>query len=277
MSPPVTAPYVAVIGPGDASPEQVEMARTVGRLVAESGAVVVCGGLGGVMEAVARGAAAVGGITVGVLPGTRRDEGNAFLTVALTTGLGEMRNPLVVRAADVVIAIGGAHGTLSEIALALRTGVVVVGIDTWDLAGVRPAAGPQEAVDLALAAVRPPTIYHCALSDNWAAALLSGEYRQSTRDRTLDEEGFIHAALASQLRKVADDFYRGRDDVVLLTIDTSRLGSELRVENRHGKPERYPHVYGPVPVDAVVAVTPLRCRADGTLELPGSLETTSPG
>ena len=92
------------------------------------GAVVVCGGLGGVMAAVARGAHEAGGVVVGLLPGDDRTTANPHLTVALTTGLGEMRNPLVVRAADAVLAVAGGHGTLSELAFALRTGVPVVGL-----------------------------------------------------------------------------------------------------------------------------------------------------
>jgi uncharacterized protein (TIGR00725 family) len=143
--------YVAVIGPSSAGPEEVAAAEEAGRLLAGRDCVVVCGGLGGVMEAVARGARSAGGTVVGLLPGRDRRDGNAHLTVAITTGLGEMRNALVVRAADVVLAIGGAYGTLSEIAFALRTGVPVVGIGTWALDDVVAAPGPAEAVELALA------------------------------------------------------------------------------------------------------------------------------
>jgi uncharacterized protein (TIGR00725 family) len=143
--------YVAVVGTGSATDADAAVAEHVGRLLAEAGATVVCGGLGGVMEAVARGAAGAGGTVVGLLPGTRRSDGNPHLTVALTTGLGEIRNPLVVRAADVVVAVGGSYGTLSEIAFALRTGVPVVGVRTWDLDDVVAAPGAVEAVDLALA------------------------------------------------------------------------------------------------------------------------------
>jgi uncharacterized protein (TIGR00725 family) len=143
--------YVAVVGTSTATPEQATTAEAVGRRLAERGAIVVCGGLGGVMEATARGAHAAGGIVVGLLPGRDRTEANGYLTVALATGLGEMRNPLVVRSADAVIAIGGAYGTLSEVAFALRTGVPVVGLGTWDLDDVLVAPGPDEAVELALA------------------------------------------------------------------------------------------------------------------------------
>jgi uncharacterized protein (TIGR00725 family) len=143
--------YVAVVGTGTADTSELASAEDVGRLLAMRGCVIVCGGLGGVMQAVARGARRAGGTVVGILPGGDRAEGNEHLSVAIATGLGEMRNALVVRAADVVLAIGGAYGTLSEIAFALRTGVPVVGIGTWELDDVVAAPGPAEAVELALA------------------------------------------------------------------------------------------------------------------------------
>jgi uncharacterized protein (TIGR00725 family) len=123
----------------------------VGALVARRGAVLVCGGLGGVMEAACRGARQEDGTTVGILPGLDRGAANAFVDVALATGLGEARNALVVRSADALIAIGGAYGTLSEIALALKGGKRVVGLGTWEIEGVEPADGPEAAVDAALA------------------------------------------------------------------------------------------------------------------------------
>jgi len=127
-------PYVAVVGGGEVDAETAALAETVGRELARRGAVVVCGGLGGVMEAVCKGAKTEGGTTVGILPTDNRYAANEFVDVAIATGLGEARNAIVVRAADVVIAINGEFGTLSEIALALRTGTPVVGIDTWELA-----------------------------------------------------------------------------------------------------------------------------------------------
>jgi uncharacterized protein (TIGR00725 family) len=142
--------YVAVIGPSEATADEVASAEMVGRLLAKRGAVVVCGGLGGVMEAVSRGASGAGGTVLGILPGTDRTDANEHVTVALPTGMGEMRNALVVRAVDAVIAVGGAYGTLSEIALALRTGVPVVGIGTWELDDVVDAPDPAAAVELAL-------------------------------------------------------------------------------------------------------------------------------
>jgi uncharacterized protein (TIGR00725 family) len=137
------------------------VAEQVGRAVAEAGAVLVCGGLGGVMEAACRGARAGGGLTVGILPGTARADANAHVDVAVPTGLGEGRNMLVVRAADALVAVGGEYGTLSEIALALQAGTPVVGIATWELARQgRPerdllrADTPSEAVALAVGLAR---------------------------------------------------------------------------------------------------------------------------
>ena len=126
------------------------MAQEVGRLLARRGAVVVCGGLGGVMEAACRGASREGGTTVGVLPGLDRGAANPFVSVAVATGLGEARNALVVRAADALIAVGGAYGTLSEIALALKAGKPVIGLGTWRIDGVERVEGPEAAVNLAL-------------------------------------------------------------------------------------------------------------------------------
>jgi uncharacterized protein (TIGR00725 family) len=143
-------PYVAVVGPGEATADQERLAEEVGRELAQRKAVVVCGGLGGVMAAACRGAASVGGLSVGILPGSERREANRWLSVAIPTGLGELRNGLVVRAADAVIAIGGAHGTLSEIALALKTGVPTIGLETWDIDGVEAADAPDAAVTRAL-------------------------------------------------------------------------------------------------------------------------------
>ena len=111
----------------------------------------MCGGLGGVMEAACRGAKGGGGSTIGILPGTERSAANAFVDVAIPTGLGEARNALVVLAADALIAIGGAYGTLSEIAFALKAEKPVAGLGTWDVEGVRPADSPEAAVESVLA------------------------------------------------------------------------------------------------------------------------------
>jgi len=125
--------WVAVVGPGSgASVLELERAEEAGAAVAAAGAGLVCGGLGGVMEAACRGARSRGGLTLGLLPGLERDAANGWVLVAVPTGLGEARNALVVRSADAVVAIGGGWGTLAEIALALKAGVPVVGFDTWE-------------------------------------------------------------------------------------------------------------------------------------------------
>ncbi len=124
---------IGVLGPSDASVQVLTLAEQVGTEIARRGAILVCGGLGGVMEAVARGAKSAGGLTVGILPGTVEAEANAFIDLPVVTGLGEARNVLVVRSANAVIGIAGSYGTLSEIALALKMGVPVVGLGTWQL------------------------------------------------------------------------------------------------------------------------------------------------
>jgi uncharacterized protein (TIGR00725 family) len=144
--------YVAVVGAGDASPDEAAAAERVGRLLAERGAIVVCGGLGGVMEAACRGARAGGGTAVGILPGGNRAAANAHVSVAIATGLGEARNALVAGSADVLIAVGGEYGTLSEIALGLKAGKRVIILGSWDIDGVERVEGPEEAVRAALGA-----------------------------------------------------------------------------------------------------------------------------
>jgi uncharacterized protein (TIGR00725 family) len=158
MSPPAERPvYVAVCGPGVASPEEEAWAEEVGRLLAREDAVVVCGGMTGVMDAVARGAAGEGGTSIGILPTADRTGASPHVTFSIPTGLAEARNVLVARAADVVIAISGEYGTLSEIAFALKIGVPVVGLSTWELhrrgqavEAFPVAASPAEAVAQAL-------------------------------------------------------------------------------------------------------------------------------
>lgn len=124
-------PYVAVVGAARGSRAELAAAEAVGARLAEQGAVIVCGGLGGVMEAACRGARSAGGTTVGILPGAERSDANPWIDIALATGLGEARNALVVRAADALVAVGGAYGTLSEIAFALKAGKPVIGLETW--------------------------------------------------------------------------------------------------------------------------------------------------
>lgn len=146
--------YVAVIGPGDASSEVAAEAETVGATLGAGGAVLVCGGLGGAMEAACRGAKSAGGTTLGILPGADRGAANPWVDLAVATGLGEARNVLVVRSADAVVAVGGGYGTLSEVALALKLGRPVIGLGTWDIEGVEPAASALEAAARALDAAR---------------------------------------------------------------------------------------------------------------------------
>jgi uncharacterized protein (TIGR00725 family) len=130
----VHPPYVAVVGPSAPDdPAVLEGARTAGRLLAERAYVVVTGGLGGVMAAAAAGASDAGGTAVALLPDTNRESASPGHTVVIPTGLGEMRNALLVRTVDAVIAIGGGWGTLSEMALAARTGVPVFAVGSWDL------------------------------------------------------------------------------------------------------------------------------------------------
>jgi uncharacterized protein (TIGR00725 family) len=142
--------YVAVVGPGDATPAELAVAEELGAALASAGAIVVCGGLGGVMEAACRGAKSRRGLTVGLLPGLDRSAANGWVDVALPTGMGELRNGLVVRAADAVVAVGGGAGTLSEIAFALKAGRPVMGIGTFTLDGVAVAGSAEEAAALAV-------------------------------------------------------------------------------------------------------------------------------
>jgi uncharacterized protein (TIGR00725 family) len=142
--------YVAVVGSGTARGELYEQAREVGRLVAEREATVVCGGLSGVMEAAARGATEAGGTAIGILPDEDRSRQNEYLTYSVATGAGQARNLAVVCSADVVIAVGGEYGTLSEIGLARKVGQPVVVLDSWELGEhVAVATSPLAAVEAA--------------------------------------------------------------------------------------------------------------------------------
>jgi hypothetical protein len=162
MNTPPKLVYVAVCGPDPATPEVSAQAEEVGRLLARAGAILVCGGLGGTMETTARGVHAEGGTSIGILPGSGRSAANPYLSFSIPTGMGEMRNALIIRSADVVIAVAGEFGTLSEVAFALKTGVPVVGLDTWELSKpgrmvadpIVRASTPQEAVEQALRLAR---------------------------------------------------------------------------------------------------------------------------
>ena len=141
---------IGVIGGGTCSPEMAQIAEEVGERIAEKGAILICGGLFGVMEAACRGAKSKGGTTIGILPGRDKSEANSFVDIPIVTGMGEARNIIIVRSAAAVIAIGGEHGTLSEIAFCLKFKVPLVGIKTWDFdPAIVHVDTPGEAVDKA--------------------------------------------------------------------------------------------------------------------------------
>jgi uncharacterized protein (TIGR00725 family) len=143
-------PYVSVVGSGTASGDLYEKAREVGRLVAERGGTLICGGRSGVMEAAARGTTEAGGVAIGILPDEDRRQANEVLSFSIPTGTGHARNLAVVCSGDVVIAVGGEYGTLSEIGLALKVGRPVVALESWDLGEhVGVASSPEEAVEAA--------------------------------------------------------------------------------------------------------------------------------
>lgn len=148
---------IAVIGGSQCSSEEARVAEEVGRELARKGAILVCGGLGGVMEAASRGASAEGGMTIGILPGDNRQSANPYVQIPIVTGMGYARNVAVVKSAQAVIAIGGSYGTLSEIAHALQGDIPVIGLNTWSLSkngqadnSIILAKNPAEAVSKAL-------------------------------------------------------------------------------------------------------------------------------
>ena len=150
---------IGVVGEGVCSRRMASDAERIGAAIAAAGAILVCGGLKGVMEAASRGAARAGGVVLGLLPGFSRDDANRFVSVSVVTGMDQARNILVVRSSDAIVAIGGMYGTLSEIAMALKLGVPVVGLRTWRLRQAEArrvplirAATPEEAARKALAA-----------------------------------------------------------------------------------------------------------------------------
>src|SRR5437867_2081048 len=157
-------PRIGVMGASECPPRILELAREVGYLIGRRGGILVCGGQGGVMEAAARGAKEAGGITLGILPGARAADANPHIDIPIVTEMGNARNAINVLTSQAIIAVHGAYGTLSEIALALRSGTPVVGLETWSLAppeggqaDIALARSPEEAVTLAfrLAAGRP--------------------------------------------------------------------------------------------------------------------------
>ena len=139
--------HIGVIGAGKCSPEIYHHSNEVGKLIGKNDWILFCGGLGGVMEGAAKGCYQSGGMTVGILPGKEKNSANPFIKLPITTGLGEGRNLLVVRASDVIIAIGDGYGTLSEIGLALKIGKPVVGLKTWPrIYGLYYVETPEQAI-----------------------------------------------------------------------------------------------------------------------------------
>lgn len=154
VSPGANKPMIAVCGAGSCGPELYGLAEEAGRAIAEAGAVLVCGGLSGVMEAAAKGAKEAGGLTVGILPGAERSDANPWIEVAVATDMGHARNAIIVRSADAVVAIGGEYGTLSEVALALKMNKPVVSLGSWEVTDdIIKAGSAKEAVRLALGRV----------------------------------------------------------------------------------------------------------------------------
>ena len=141
--------HVGIIGGAECAADIERLAEQVGAGIARRGATLVCGGQTGVMEAACRGAQTAGGMTIGILPGVDRAQANPYVDVAIATGFGEARNLAIIRTADVLVAIAGSYGTLSEIGFALRMGKRVIGLRTWDIDGIEPADSPEQALELA--------------------------------------------------------------------------------------------------------------------------------
>ena len=153
--------FIAVIGGGDCSPQEARLAEEVGGEIARNGAILICGGLGGVMEAACKGASSEGGLTVGMLPGDNRRAANPYVQIPIVTGIGYARNVAVVKSAQAVIAIDGSYGTLSEIGHALQSGIPVIGLNTWSLSiagqvdnSIIPADNPKDAVNKAMELIK---------------------------------------------------------------------------------------------------------------------------
>ncbi len=138
---------IGVIGAGECSKEVYKTAEDLGKMIAQRGDMLICGGLGGVMEAAAKGAKSIGGTTVGILPGFRAEDANPFIDIPIVTGLSHARNFILVRSSDVLIAVAGEYGTLSEIAIALKLMKPVIGIGSWDISkDIFQARSPEEAL-----------------------------------------------------------------------------------------------------------------------------------
>ena len=153
--------FIGVIGGSEISPPIAQLAEDVGREIARRGAVLVCGGLGGVMEAACKGASEEGGLTIGILPGDNRRTANPYVKIPIVTGIGYARNVTVVKSSQAVIAIDGSYGTLTEIGHALQSGIPVIGLRTWSLSiegkadnNIIIAKNPKDAVDKAMESIK---------------------------------------------------------------------------------------------------------------------------
>ena len=149
---------IGVIGAGDASEEDCRVAEIVGEEIARNSCTLLCGAMGGVMEAASRGAKSNGGTTIGILPGSSKEDCNPYIDYPIVTGMGHARNIIVASSCDAIIAIDGSFGTLSEIAFALRLKIPIIGIKTWDVSSeIKKAETPEEAVYMAIGLVRSNT------------------------------------------------------------------------------------------------------------------------
>jgi uncharacterized protein (TIGR00725 family) len=153
--------FIGVIGGSEVSPQITKLAEEVGREIGRRGAVLVCGGLSGVMEAACKGASEAGGLTIGILPGESRQEANPYVKIPIVTSIGHARNLAVVKSSQVVIAIDGSYGTLTEIGHALQSGIPVIGLGTWEISmdgkadnNIIIAKNPKEAVDKAIEMIK---------------------------------------------------------------------------------------------------------------------------
>ena len=145
---------IGVIGAGDAGVEDLKMAEAVGEEIASNGYTLLCGGMGGVMEAASKGAKSKDGVCIGVLPGSSKDDCNPYIDYTVATAMGHARNIIVVGSCDAIIAIGGSFGTLSEIAFALRLEIPIIGLNTWDVStDIKRAETPKEAVHMAVSLI----------------------------------------------------------------------------------------------------------------------------
>jgi uncharacterized protein (TIGR00725 family) len=153
--------FIGVIGGSDVSPQIAKLAEEVGREIARQGAALVCGGMGGVMQAACKGASDEGGITIGILPGENRHDANPYVRIPIMTGIGYARNVTVVKSSQAIIAIDGSYGTLTEIGYALQSGIPVIGLKTWTMSisdredkNIIRAKNPEEAVEKAVALIK---------------------------------------------------------------------------------------------------------------------------